>query len=80
MFVRTKDGRELDFVVVDQNSPLLLVECKWGEKSLAPSVVYFKERLSVPLAIQVSGTPGVLRQYQRGVFVTGYDRFLSLLP
>ena len=80
MFVRTKDGRELDFVVVDQNRPLLIVECKWSEKSLAPSVVYFKERLSVPLAIQVSGTPGGLRQYQRGVFIIGYDRFLSLLP
>jgi len=53
--------------VSDQNRPLLLVEGEWGEKSIAPSVVYFKEKLSVPLAIQVSGTPGVLRQYQRGV-------------
>jgi hypothetical protein len=51
-----------------------------GEKNVAPSVVYFKERLSVPLAIQVSGIPGILRQYQRGVFLSGYDRLLTLLP
>ena len=80
MYVRTKDGRELDFVIVDQNNPLLLIECKWGEKSLAPSVVYFKERLNAPLAIQVNGIPGALSQYQRGIFISGYDRFLSLLP
>jgi len=80
MYIRTKDGRELDFVIVDQNRPLFLIECKWGEKNLAPSVVYFKERLSVPLAIQVSGVPGILRQYQRGVFLSGYDRLLTLLP
>jgi len=80
MYVRTKDGRELDFVVVDQNSPLLLIECKWAEKNLGPSIVYFKERLDIPLAIQVSGIPGVLKQYQRGLFISGYDRLLALLP
>ncbi len=79
MYVRTKDGRELDFVVVDQNRPILLVECRWGDKNLSPSVIYFKDRLGAPLAIQVTGLAGELRQYQRGLFVCGYDRFLSLL-
>ena len=80
MYVRTKDGREADFVVAEKNKPLLLVESKWNDTALSPSLVYFKNRLAVPLAVQVTGKTGYLRQAAAGVFVSGTDRFLKLLP
>jgi len=80
MYLRTKDGREVDFVITEKNKPLLLVECKSGDKSLSSSLIYFKERLGVPAAVQVLNLPGFLKQMGRGVFVAGLDRFLQLLP
>ena len=80
MYLRTKDGREVDFIITEKNKPLLLVECKSGDKSLSSSLIYFKERLGVPAAVQVLNLPGFLKQMGRGVFVAGLDRFLQLLP
>ncbi|MBM3297500.1 MAG: ATP-binding protein [Candidatus Aminicenantes bacterium] len=79
-YLRTREGREVDFLITDKQKPLLLVECKSNEKSLDPSVSYFKERLGVPFGFQVVNMAGVLRQAGPGVFIVGIDRFLRLLP
>ena len=80
MYVRTKDGREVDFVVTERGKPLLLIECKRNDKILSPNLKYFKDRLKVQLAFQVIKTPGYLKQVDRGTFVLGLDRLLSILP
>jgi predicted AAA+ superfamily ATPase len=80
MYVRTKDGREVDFVITEKNKPYILIECKKTDKSLAANLRYFKERIQVPLAFQVIETPGYLKQVNRGTFIIGLDRFLSTLP
>ena len=80
MYVRTKDGREVDFVVTERGKPLLLIECKRNDKTLSPNLKYFKDRLKVQLAFQVIQTPGYLKQADRGTFVLGLDRLLSILP
>ncbi len=80
MYVRTKDGREVDFVITEKNKPYILIECKKSDKSLAANLRYFKERIQVPLAFQVIETSGYLKQVDRGTFIIGLDRFLSTLP
>jgi DNA-binding Lrp family transcriptional regulator len=35
-YVRTKDGREVDFCLVKKNSPETLLECKTSEKTVSP--------------------------------------------
>jgi len=80
MYVRTKDGREVDFVITEKNKPYILIECKKSDKSLAANLRYFKERIQAPLALQVIETPGYLKQVERGTFIIGLDRFLSILP
>jgi uncharacterized protein len=52
-FLRDIDRREVDFVVLKEGAPLFVVECKTGEKSLNPSLYYFKERISIPRLYQV---------------------------
>ncbi len=80
MYVRTKDGREVDFVVTESGKPLLLIECKRNDKTLSPHLKYFKDRMKVQLAFQVIETPGYLKQVDGGTFVLGLDRLLSILP
>jgi predicted AAA+ superfamily ATPase len=55
-YFRDVDGREVDFVVVEARKPLLLVECKWGDANLDPSLRYLRERIGNVEAWQVSAT------------------------
>jgi len=80
MFTRTKDGREVDFVITESNAACILIECKKSDKSLATNIKYFKDRLKVPLAFQVIDEPGYLKQADQGVFIIGVDRLLQILP
>ena len=47
-FLRDVDKREIDFVVLKDSKPLFAVECKTGEKNLAPAIPYFAERTKIP--------------------------------
>jgi len=55
-YFRDTDGREVDFVVVDRRSPILLVECEWGDQPLDKSLRYLKAKFPAADAWQVSGT------------------------
>jgi uncharacterized protein len=79
-YIRTKDGREVDFLVTEGEEPLLMVECKLNDNTLATNIKYFKDRIKVPLAFQVISTPGRLAQVDESTFIIGLDRFLQLLP
>jgi len=52
-FLRDTDGREVDFVVLRNRSPLFAVECKTGEGAISQATRYFAERTSVPVFYQV---------------------------
>ena len=80
MYVRTKDGREVDFVITERDQTHLLIECKMNEKNLAPNLMYFKNRIKAPIAFQVINELAYLKQVDRGTYVLGLDRFLQILP
>jgi predicted AAA+ superfamily ATPase len=52
-FLRDRDGREVDFVVLQNGKPLFAVECKSGERQLSKNIGYFKERTQIPEFFQV---------------------------
>ena len=52
-FVRDSQGRELDFVVVQNAKPVFAVECKTGESELSRNISYFSKRTSIPCFYQV---------------------------
>ncbi len=52
-YVRDKDGREVDFVVVRDGQVVALVEAKLGDKSVSRSLRYYAERLQPQHAVQV---------------------------
>lgn len=52
-FLRDKEKREVDFVVVKDDKPLFAVECKTGENKLSKHISYFSKRLEIPRFYQV---------------------------
>jgi predicted AAA+ superfamily ATPase len=52
-FLRDSAGREVDFVVLKNRSPLFAVECKLGERGLSRQVAYFAQRTEIPKFYQV---------------------------
>lgn len=55
-YFRDKDGREVDFVVVEGRDPLLLVECKWSDTEVDRGLRYLKNRFPDCPAWQVTAT------------------------
>ena len=52
-YLRDRDGREVDFVVIQENKPLFAVECKISDQVLSKNIKYFKERTNIPEFYQV---------------------------
>ena len=52
-YLRDKNQREVDFVVVRDGKPWFLLEAKHAEEKLSPSLKSFQQQLNVPLAFQV---------------------------
>lgn len=52
-YLRDKDQREVDFVVIRDGLPWFLVEAKHAETKVGPALKYFQNQLNVPYAFQV---------------------------
>ena len=52
-YLRDKQKREVDFLVVRDRKPWFLIEVKLSETSLAPSLAYFQGQTKAPHAFQV---------------------------
>lgn len=55
-YFRDTDGREVDFVVADQRTPVMLVEAKWSDTPVDRGLRYLKARFPGCEAWQVSAT------------------------
>lgn len=52
-YLRDVDGREIDFVVLKNNTPIFAVECKTGERQVSKSIHYYKARTKIQKFYQV---------------------------
>lgn len=51
-YLRDKEQREVDFIVVRDAAPWFLVEVKLREESIGPALRYYQDKLKVPFAFQ----------------------------
>jgi len=51
-YIRDKEKREVDFVVVRDEKPWFLVEVKLSERSLSPALEYFQRQTGAEHAFQ----------------------------
>ena len=47
-YLRTKEKREVDFCLVEDERPTLMLEVKNGDSTLSKQLLYFKERYNIP--------------------------------
>lgn len=78
-YFRDIEGREVDFVVVEGRHPRLLVECKWVDADVDPSLRYLKARFPEAEAWQISAAGSKDHQTPEGVRVAPAVRLLATL-
>lgn len=77
-YLRTRDGKEVDFVVVRDRKPWMLVECKSGETAPVATLVQLGRQLGTARNLQVVFRRGHDRVFsESGVRVLDADRFLA---
>jgi uncharacterized protein len=76
-YFRDVDGREVDFVVTERQSPRLLVECKWADADVDRGLRYLKARLPDCDAWQVSATGRKDFVTPEGIRVAPVTEFLA---
>jgi len=77
-YLRDRDGREVDFLVCLGKKPWFAVEVKLAATRVDPSLVYFRERLKIPFAYQLT-LEGDRDFVEDGVRVLPASRFLASL-
>ena len=81
-FVRDREKNEVDFLLVRDKEPLVLVEAKLSDIEPAPALIKMKKALGIP-AVQLVNAPGVSRKASgkgEGILVASADRWLAGLP
>jgi predicted AAA+ superfamily ATPase len=75
-FLRDVDKKEVDFLVTVDRKPWFAVEAKLSDEDVSPNLRYFRDKLKIPFAYQVTRKSGVHSLVQ-GVRVISADRFLG---
>lgn len=78
-FIRDTDGREIDFVVLQDKKPLFAVECKSGDKQASPHLAYFRQRTPIPRFYQVHLRAGDFGSAQKSARVLPFHVFCQEL-
>lgn len=55
-YFRDVQGREVDFVIVENRQPVRFIECKWGDEDVHPALRYARERFPQADFWQISAT------------------------
>jgi hypothetical protein len=65
-YLRTKERREIDFLILRDNTPWLPVEAKLSDQSPSPSWKHFLPRLGCGFALQIVRTEDANKRYRIG--------------
>ncbi|PIR25556.1 MAG: hypothetical protein COX62_04430 [Deltaproteobacteria bacterium CG_4_10_14_0_2_um_filter_43_8] len=77
-FLRDRNGREVDFLLTNDNKPFLLLETKLAETQFSESLHYFSKHLNVP-AVQLLQKNNVVKM-DGNCMVISANRWLGHLP
>jgi uncharacterized protein len=77
MYIRDKEKREVDFVLIKDNRPLALFEAKESNEAISPSGKFFARRLGVPF-YQISLHHGRAEAFPENCFKIPAVNFLML--
>jgi predicted AAA+ superfamily ATPase len=75
-FIRDRDGHEVDFVIIKNRKPILLIEAKLSDQNVSPHLYYFMKKLNINKAIQLVHICDKTKT-QNGVKVINAEEWLS---
>lgn len=81
-FIKNKEQQEVDFLIADNQRPILLVEAKLADVHPLPALIKFQNALNVP-AIQLVDQAGGFRKLRNGnqkILIAPACQWLSMLP
>ncbi|MEE9165187.1 MAG: ATP-binding protein [Nitrospinota bacterium] len=55
-YFRDIDGREVDFVIIENGRPVAFIECKWSDAEISRHLVYLRKKFPVSSFYQISAT------------------------
>lgn len=76
-FLRTKEKKEVDFVLTVNGEPQVLLEAKLSQSSINRDLLYFHKKTGLPALQVVKNTS--LERVEKGVEIHRADRYLSKL-
>jgi len=77
-YLRDSTGRETDFLVTLDKKPWFAVEVKLSDSQLSKNLLYFKEKLKIPLCYQIIGNMD-LDVEKAGVRIMSAAKFINAL-
>lgn len=80
LYIRTKDGKETDFLITHDNKPWLLLEAKLSEEGVEAHHINNARQLGNIPFLQLTQRSGILKVIEDKYFVVSADRFLGNLP
>lgn len=82
-YLKNKNGKEVDFLIVKNGDPFLMLEAKLTDTSPSKAVRLFQKQLKIP-AVQIVNKTGVYRiltgESWQKIAIVGYDRWFGSLP
>ena len=79
-FIRNKDKREVDFLVLRDDKPWVMLECKSNNKTPSPHLLFFAQQLQPTHRVQLVTDRDFDKFYPDAkVRVLGYEKFFSSL-
>lgn len=81
-YLKNKDREEIDFLIVFNGRPIVLIETKLSDDNISKNLIYFQNMLNIP-AVQLVNKDKVLKYIKNGknkaVVVTAH-RWMASLP
>lgn len=78
-YFRDTDQREVDFIIVKDDLPIMAVECKISSEKISPHLIYFKKKFPECKAYQVCLEEIKIYSTSQGIYATHALEFLSRL-
>jgi uncharacterized protein len=75
-YIRDKEGREVDFAILIDGELREIIEVKYSDERISPSLRYYQQRLNPPRCTQIVGT--LTQPYDKdGIHVTNAIRYFA---